>query len=130
MVLLPAPDGAENIINLPAIFYFVFFRLRLIFALRAIFASRYYSLWSCYWLRCYFFSLFSLFFVLCSIPTYKTFNTCSLICSSSSFISTTIFCISLWFDFEPSVFTSLPISWAINPSFLPGDFSCCIVSTK
>ena len=70
-----------------------------------------------------FLALGSLFFSLCSW-LYRTFNTCSLICSRSSFISTTIFCISLLFDFEPRVFTSLPISWAMNPSFLPGDFSC------
>lgn len=41
---------------------------------------------------------------------YITFSTCSLICSSSSFICTTIFCISAWFDLLPSVLISRPIS--------------------
>ena len=51
--------------------------------------------------------------------SYSAFSTCSLICSSSSFICTTMFCISAWFDFEPVVLISRPISWAIKPSFLP-----------
>ena len=41
---------------------------------------------------------------------YITFSTCSLICSSSSFICTTIFCISAWLDLLPSVLISRPIS--------------------
>jgi len=41
---------------------------------------------------------------------YRAFNTCSLICSNSSFILTTIFCISAWLLLEPVVFISLPIS--------------------
>ena len=51
--------------------------------------------------------------------TYITFSTCSLICSSSSFILTTMFCISAWLDLEPVVLISRPISWAMKPSFLP-----------
>ena len=42
--------------------------------------------------------------------SYSALSTCSLICSSSSFIFTTIFCISAWFDFEPVVLISRPIS--------------------
>ncbi len=68
--------------------------------------------------------------VICVQRNYNTFSTCSFICSSSSFIRTTSFCISLWFDLEPRVFTSRPISCAMNPNFLPGDFSCCMVSVK
>ena len=30
-----------------------------------------------------------------------------------------MFCISAWFDFEPVVLISRPISWAMKPSFLP-----------
>ena len=37
-------------------------------------------------------------------------GTCSLICSNSSFIWTTIFCISAWLLFDPSVLISRPIS--------------------
>lgn len=44
------------------------------------------------------------------LSLYITFNTCSLICSSSSFIITTIFCISAWLLFEPVVLISRPIS--------------------
>ena len=44
---------------------------------------------------------------------------CSLIFSSSSFISTTSFCISTWLAFEPVVLISRPISCATKASFLP-----------
>lgn len=42
--------------------------------------------------------------------SYNALSTCSFICSSSSFICTTMFCISAWLDFEPVVFISRPIS--------------------
>src|SRR5690554_304478 len=58
--------------------------------------------------------------VLCWSSPYKTFKTCSLICSKSSFIKTTIFCISLWLDLEPKVLISRPISWVMKPNFFPG----------
>lgn len=48
---------------------------------------------------------------------YKALSTCSLICSSSSFIMTTIFCISAWLLLDPVVLISRPISWAMKPSF-------------
>ena len=41
---------------------------------------------------------------------YSALSTCSLICSNSSFIWTTMFCISAWLDFEPVVLISRPIS--------------------
>ena len=51
--------------------------------------------------------------------TTKTFNNCSLIFSSSSFMPTTSFCMAASLALEPKVFTSRPISWAIKPNFLP-----------
>ena len=50
---------------------------------------------------------------------HSTFSTCSLICSSSSFIMTTMFCISAWLLLLPVVLISRPISCAMKPSFLP-----------
>ena len=47
-------------------------------------------------------------FIIASLWCYITLRTCSLICSSSSFIFTTIICISAWFDLEPNVFISRP----------------------
>ena len=41
---------------------------------------------------------------------YMTLSTCSLICSSSSFILTTMFCISAMLDLLPVVLISRPIS--------------------
>ena len=73
IVLLPVPDGADTIINLPFIFFFYFYH-----------------------------ELHGL--------AYSALSTCSLICSSSSFMRTTMFCISAWFDFEPVVLISRPIS--------------------
>ena len=61
---------------------------------------------------------------------YNTLSTCSLICSNWSFIATTTFCISAWLALEPVVLISRPISWAINPSFLPCPGSACNVSRK
>lgn len=48
---------------------------------------------------------------------YSTLSTCSFICSSSSFIFTTMRCISALLLFEPSVLISRPISWLMKPSF-------------
>ena len=50
---------------------------------------------------------------------YITLSTCSLICSSSSFIFTTMFCISARLLLLPVVLISRPISWAMKPNFLP-----------
>ena len=41
---------------------------------------------------------------------YRALRTCSLICSNSSFIFTTMFCISAWLLLEPVVLISRPIS--------------------
>ena len=61
---------------------------------------------------------------------YSALSTCSLICSSSSFIFTTMFCISAWLLLEPVVLISRPISWAMKPSFLPLGVSSASVSRK
>ena len=61
---------------------------------------------------------------------YSALSTCSLICSSSSFIFTTMFCISAWLLLEPVVLISRPISWAMKPSFLPLGVSSSSVSRK
>lgn len=62
--------------------------------------------------------------------THRILRTCSLICSSSSFIRTTIFCICAWLALEPMVLISRPISWAMKPSLRPCADSCFIVLRK
>ena len=85
MVDLPDPEGAEKMINFPSIVY------------------------SDIQISCLNFTLLA-YTVLKQRTGYITLSTCSLICSSSSFIWTTIFCISAWFDLLPNVLISLPIS--------------------
>ena len=62
--------------------------------------------------------------------SHKMFSDCSRIFSSSSFIRTTAFWIPAWFALDPVVFISRPISWIMNPSFLPGYGSPFMVSMK
>src|SRR5690554_2733577 len=61
---------------------------------------------------------------------YMIFRICSLIFSSSSFISTTNRWISVWFALLPMVLISRPISWQIKPSFFPCPGASFSVSVK
>ncbi len=62
--------------------------------------------------------------------SYMTFSTCSFICSSSSFMRTTMFCISARLLLLPVVLISRPISCAMKPSFLPCPWPSCMVWRK
>src|SRR5690606_14442703 len=61
---------------------------------------------------------------------YKTLSICSFIFSNSSFICTTSCCIGAKLAFEPMVMISLPISWQMNPNFLPLESSDPMVVIK
>src|SRR6476620_9684673 len=54
---------------------------------------------------------------------YNTFNICSFNFSSSSFISTTHFCMAASYALEPVVLISRPISWRTKDNFFPLDSS-------